>query len=85
MRQTAASEVGELAAEAIGEIVARALGGRQVADYIEADVVPWETFAGGGWDRIGVAEADEGGGATLRDLVEVAQQWGAWCVFSSHG
>ena len=80
MRDMSVTEVGQLATEAVGDILARAVGGQNVAEYVESDPVPWRTFEDGGWDWIGVSEADGGGGATLRDLVEVAAQWGAWCV-----
>jgi alkylation response protein AidB-like acyl-CoA dehydrogenase len=80
MRDTAASELGLLAADAVHQIAKRAVAGRPVAEYAEKDPLPWEVLEQGGWDRIGVAEADGGGGAALRDLVEVAQAWGAWCL-----
>jgi hypothetical protein len=79
MRDTKATELGELSAEAIGDIARRAVGGRIVSEYVESDPIGWEMFEDGGWDRIGATEA-EGGGATLRDLVEVAARWGAWCI-----
>lgn len=69
-----------MAAEAVSEIAGRAVGGRVVSEYVESDTIPWETFEKGGWDWIGASEADGGGDATLRDLVEVASRWGAWCV-----
>lgn len=80
MRDTAATEVGQLAADAISDIVGRAFKGRIVSEYVETDAIAWETFENGGWDRIGTTEAEGGGGATLRDLVEVATRWGAWCI-----
>lgn len=80
MRDTAVTEVGQLATDAIGDIIGRAIRGQIVSEYVERDQIPWETFESGGWDRIGTSEAEGGGGATLRDLVEVAKQWGSWCV-----
>jgi alkylation response protein AidB-like acyl-CoA dehydrogenase len=80
MRATAASEIGQMAADAIGEIVRRAVGSRTMTEYVEGNPIAWETFEAGGWDRIGVSEADGGGGATLRDLAEIAFRWGAWSV-----
>jgi len=80
MRSTAPTEVGELATEAVGELLARATRGKVVTDYVETDAVPWSLFEDGGWDRIGVAEADGGGDATLRDLAGVAMVWGTACV-----
>jgi alkylation response protein AidB-like acyl-CoA dehydrogenase len=72
--------VGTLAAGAVGDLVRRATAGRLVGDYVETDAVPWRIFEDGGWDQIGVAEADGGGDATLRDLAEVGLVWGASCV-----
>jgi alkylation response protein AidB-like acyl-CoA dehydrogenase len=80
MRSTAATELGLVAAEAVHEIARRAVAGRPVAEYAETDPLPWEVVDEGGWDRIGVDEADGGGGASLRDLVELAEAWGAWCL-----
>ena len=80
MMDMSVTEVGELAADAIADIVGRAVGGRIVSEYVESDPVPWATFENGGWDVIGVSDSEGGGGATLRDLVEVASRWGAWCV-----
>jgi alkylation response protein AidB-like acyl-CoA dehydrogenase len=80
MMDMSVTEVGELAAAAVSDIVGRALGGQIVSEYVESDPLPWATFEDGGWDWIGVSDSDGGGGATLRDLVEVAAQWGAWCV-----
>lgn len=80
MMDMSVTEVGELAAAAIADIVGRAVGGRIVSEYVESDPVPWAIFENGGWDVIGVSDSEGGGGATLRDLVEVASRWGAWCV-----
>jgi alkylation response protein AidB-like acyl-CoA dehydrogenase len=80
MRTTAPTEVGALAAEAVGELLTRTTAGRLVGDYVETDSIPWRVFEDGGWDQIGVAEADGGGGATLRDLAEVGLMWGEFCV-----
>jgi hypothetical protein len=79
MRDMRPTELGEMAAEAIGDLVGRAVRGRIVSDYVESDSISWDTFEEGGWDRIGTSEAD-GGGATLRDLVEVEAKWGSWCA-----
>jgi hypothetical protein len=80
MRDTAPTEVGQLAAGAIGDIAARTLGGRVITDYVEGEPLPWSVLEEGGWDWIGVSEADGGGGATLRDLAEVGAVWGAWSI-----
>jgi alkylation response protein AidB-like acyl-CoA dehydrogenase len=48
--------------------------------YAEAQPIAWSTIAEGGWDLIGAPESDGGGGASLRDLAEIAQAWGAGCI-----
>jgi hypothetical protein len=79
---TRASEVGEIAATAIMEISSKAVEGLTVAAYAESDLrpVPWSTIANGGWDLLGVSEADGGAGATLRDLAEVAKTCGKFIL-----
>lgn len=73
---TAPGEMGELAAETIGEILDRALGSTNIATFAEDGApVGWDALAKAGWDLVGVVE--DGEGATLRDLVEVAQVWGS--------
>ena len=74
------SEVGEMSARAIAEIAQRSISGDPVADYAERDPLAWALIEDGGWDCIGVAEEHDGGGASLRDLVEVAQAWGAVAI-----
>ena len=75
-----ASDIGQTAAGAVTEIIERATSGRTVADYAEAIPLPWSVIEEGGWDLIGVTESAGGGGASLRDLVEVALAWGQGCV-----
>ncbi|MEI8058321.1 MAG: acyl-CoA dehydrogenase family protein [Actinomycetes bacterium] len=75
-----ASEVGQLAAGAVADILDRATSGRSVADYAETTPIAWSVIAEGGWDRIGIPESADGGGASLRDLAEVALAWGQGCV-----
>ncbi|MBL5974724.1 MAG: acyl-CoA dehydrogenase [Candidatus Leucobacter sulfamidivorax] len=77
--QTAANELGELAAEAIGELLEKTIGTQNISTYAEQGVpLEWDLLAEGGWDLLGVV--DEGEGASLRDLVEVAQVWGSRLV-----
>ena len=75
-----ASEVGQLAATAVTEIIERATATAPVAEYAEGAPLAWSVIEEGGWDFIGVPESADGGGASLRDLVEVAQAWGRGCV-----
>jgi len=73
---TAPGEMGELAAETIREILDRAIGETNIATFAESgSPVEWDALAKAGWDLVGVVE--DGEGASLRDLVEVAQVWGA--------
>ena len=76
---TLPGEIGELAAESIREMVSRATNNASIATYA-GGVAPlsWETLADGGWDQIGVIE--DGEGASLRDLVEIARAWGESCI-----
>lgn len=80
MIDTARTELGELASDAIRDIAFRSVGAQVITDYVDRDLVTWDVFEDGGWDRIGVAEEDGGGGATLRDLVEVASVWGYYSI-----
>jgi Acyl-CoA dehydrogenase, C-terminal domain len=69
-------EVGVEAAQGLGDILQRAVGSELVWRYVEETPLPWTIVQEGGWDMLGVAEEDDGPGATLRDLVEVARVWG---------
>jgi hypothetical protein len=71
------SEIGVVAAEAVRDLGERAIAGRPTADYAEATPLAWSIVAHGGWDMIGAPESADGGGATLRDLVEVARACGS--------
>jgi alkylation response protein AidB-like acyl-CoA dehydrogenase len=51
-----------------------------VARYVEEEPLSWDVIRNGGWDRLGVPESSDGAGASLRDLVEVALEWGCWIV-----
>jgi len=75
-----ASEVGRVSADAIRDLAERAVAGTPVADYAHRDPMPWATIGDGGWDLVGVPESHDGGGASLRDLAEVAMVWGHTCV-----
>ena len=44
--------------------------------YSVAEPISWKEFSDGGWDAIGISEADGGAGATLRDLVAIGHTWG---------
>lgn len=77
---TQPTEIGTLAADEITRIVSRATEGLPVTLYAESGTSPltWDSLADAGWDTVGVVE--DGDGATLRDLVAVAQVWGTRCV-----
>ena len=70
------SEIGVEAAAGLGEILTRAVGGENVARYVEEQPLAWSVFQEGGWDLLGASESEDGAGASLRDLVEVARVWG---------
>ena len=70
------SEIGVEAAAGLGEILTRTVGGENVARYVEEEPLAWSVLQEGGWDLLGVPEAEDGAGASLRDLVEVARVWG---------
>ncbi|MGK0741914.1 acyl-CoA dehydrogenase family protein [Leucobacter sp. Z1108] len=73
---TESGEMGALAADTIGSILDRALGTANISSYAEAgEPLGWDSLAKAGWDLVGIV--DDGEGATLRDLVEVAQVWGS--------
>lgn len=73
-------EVGELGADAVRDLTSRAIGGQPIATYVELDPMAWSVLEQGGWDLIGAAEEDGGGGASLVDLVTIARAWGEACV-----
>lgn len=73
------SELGSLAAESIRDIIARATNNASVATYAEGDSpLSWDALAEGGWDQVGIIE--DGEGASLRDLAEIASAWGESCL-----
>jgi alkylation response protein AidB-like acyl-CoA dehydrogenase len=70
------SEVGAEGSSALREILSRTVSNSPVAIYVAEDPLSWSTLQQGGWDLLGVAEKDGGAGASLRDLVEIAREWG---------
>ena len=74
------TEIGRIAADAVTELAQRAVNGAPIYTYIDACPLTWNALEEGGWDSIGASEADGGGDATLRDLVEVGKAWGAACI-----
>lgn len=77
---TLPTDLGRSAAEGIRDLVKRATASAPIATYAEAPEPPisWAAIAGGGWDEAGIAE--DGEGATARDLVEFAREWGYGCI-----
>ncbi|WP_170856907.1 acyl-CoA dehydrogenase family protein [Geodermatophilus africanus] len=76
---TQPSELGDAAAEGVGELLRRGTKGAPIATYAEGEPpISWQTISDGGWDVFGVL--DDGEGASLRDLVELARAWGHGCV-----
>lgn len=76
MSAVAAGEIGVEARAALTDIVRGAVNGTPVADYVAGRPLEWSVLADGGWDQLGIPEADGGPGATLRDIVEVGFAWG---------
>ncbi len=66
-----ASEIAETQFQALGALLSRR-GSRQ------ADL--WSELTTGDWDRVGLPEAQGGGGADLRDLILLAELWGRHLV-----
>jgi alkylation response protein AidB-like acyl-CoA dehydrogenase len=78
-----ADEVGILAAEAIGRIVAnadRVLDRSTLTLNMASLHDVWVQLSGGGWDRLMLESAKDGGGADLVDLLPVAETWGRYLV-----
>jgi len=74
------TEIGRIAADAVTELAQRAVNGAPIYSYIDTCPLAWNALEEGGWDSIGASEADGGGDATLRDLVEVGKAWGTACI-----
>lgn len=76
---TGPSELGVLAAESIGEFLQKAVGRSSIVSYVEGQSpLNWNALDDAGWTDVGVRENGEG--ATLRDLVEIARVWGESCI-----
>ena len=70
------NEIGVEAAAGLREMLKSAIDGAPVSMYAVAEPISWKEFSDGGWDAIGISEADGGAGATLRDLVAIGHTWG---------
>ncbi|MCU1477808.1 MAG: acyl-CoA dehydrogenase [Subtercola sp.] len=76
---TLPDEIGLLASESIRDMVSRATDNAPIATYAEGESpLSWQSISDGGWDQIGIIE--DGEGASLRDLVEIARAWGESCI-----
>lgn len=77
--KTRPSEVGIVLASAIRDAARKSIGKSNVATYAEKDSpISWNAISQAGWDTAGVIEDDEG--ISTRDLVEIAQAWGEFCL-----
>lgn len=74
------TEIGVEASLGLDEMLTDALEGKPFAVYVNEEPIPWSTFSGGSWDLIGASEEDGGSGASLRDLVCIAQTWGKFIL-----
>jgi len=77
---TMPTDFGQTGAEGIRDLVKRATAQAPIATYAEDPHPPisWDVIAGAGWDMAGIVE--DGDGATTRDLVEIAREWGYGCI-----
>ncbi|GAA4663123.1 acyl-CoA dehydrogenase family protein [Gordonia humi] len=77
---TMPTDFGQTGAEGIRDLVRRATAQAPIATYAEdADsLISWAAIAGAGWDCAGIVE--DGEGATTRDLIEIAREWGYGCI-----
>ncbi|WP_165839646.1 acyl-CoA dehydrogenase family protein [Rhodococcus sp. Eu-32] len=77
---TMPTEIGQMGAEGIRDLVKRATALAPIATYAEQSEPPvsWASIASAGWDLAGVVE--DGEGATSRDLVSMAREWGYGCI-----
>jgi alkylation response protein AidB-like acyl-CoA dehydrogenase len=80
LQELGLGEVGVEGEAALREMLTRSVSGSPVAVYVDEQPLAWQTLRDGGWDLLGAAEDDGGGGATLRDLVHVARAWGSAIV-----
>lgn len=75
---TTPTETGRLGSEGVRDLLKRSTAGQAVAAYAEDEPpVSWQTLSLGGWDAIGVQDEE---GVLLRDLAEIAREWGRACV-----
>lgn len=73
------TELGAEAAAAIGDIARRIADSRVMPAIVADDMSSkWTAIAAGGWDSVGVRDGDDG--ATLLDLVTIAQAWGYYAL-----
>lgn len=77
---TMPTDFGQMGGEGIRDLVKRATGLAPIATYAEQADPPisWDAIADAGWDLAGVVE--DGEGASTRDLVEIAREWGYGCI-----
>jgi len=77
---TMPSDFGQTGAQGLRDLVRRATAQAPIATYAEESRPPisWDAITGAGWDLAGVVE--DGDGATTRDLVEIAREWGYGCI-----
>ncbi|WP_072801518.1 acyl-CoA dehydrogenase family protein [Rhodococcoides yunnanense] len=77
---TLPTEFGSTGADGIRDLVQRATSRAPIAAYAEEGIPPvsWSAIADAGWDEAGIVE--DGDGATTRDLVEIAREWGYGCI-----
>jgi len=76
MSTVTAGEIGTEARAAISAMTRDRVAGKPVAGYVQESPMSWAALADGGWDHLGVPEAEGGAGAAVRDLAEVALAWG---------
>lgn len=76
---TAPGELGLEASAAIRDITRRIANGRTSTMLLADDLTAsWAALTQGGWDGVGVRDGVDG--ATLLDLVAIAQAWGEMCL-----
>lgn len=77
---TQPSEFGRMGADGLRDLVKRTTGQAPIATYAEEPPtsLSWETISRAGWDSAGIVDAGEG--ATSRDLIAIAKEWGYGCL-----
>lgn len=73
------STVAAEAVAALAELLDRLVKNEPITTYAVADL-PWTPIDDGGWDRLGLQEADGGFGLSLRDLIEVSTLLGRYAA-----